>query len=113
QGRYGRFLACSGYPQCRNIRALSTGVNCPEPGCQGELVQKVSKRGKVFYSCNRYPQCKFALWDKPVPRSCPQCGSPFLVEKENKREGLHLQCPRKECGYRELVEEQEAAEAGL
>jgi DNA topoisomerase-1 len=112
QGRYGRFLACSGYPECRNVRALGTGVSCPEPGCQGELVQKVSKRGKVFFSCNRYPQCKYAMWDKPVPHPCPQCGSPFLIEKESKREGPHLQCPRKECGYRESLEEREAAEAG-
>jgi DNA topoisomerase I len=112
QGRYGRFLACSGYPECRNVRALGTGVNCPEPGCQGELVQKVSKRGKMFFSCNRYPQCKYAMWDKPVPRPCPQCGSPFMIEKESKREGTTLQCPRKECGYREPVEEREAAEAG-
>jgi DNA topoisomerase I len=111
QGRYGRFLACSGYPACKNTRALSTGVHCPEPGCTGELVQKVSKRGKVFYSCSRYPQCKYALWDRPVNRSCPQCQSPFLLEKQNKKQGRRLQCPNTDCGYSESLEEEELAEA--
>jgi DNA topoisomerase I len=104
QGRFGRFLACSGYPDCKNVRALSTGVPCPEPGCDGEIVQKVSKRGKVFYSCNRYPKCKFALWDKPVNKSCPVCESPYLLEKVGKK-GVRLVCPEKSCRYAEKVEE--------
>jgi DNA topoisomerase I len=112
QGRFGRFLACSGYPECKNTRALGTGVHCPEPGCEGELVQKTSKKGKVFYSCNRYPQCKYAIWERPVNRSCPQCQSPFLLEKQSKRHGLLLQCPRKECGFSEGLQEEEPAEAG-
>ena len=100
QGRFGRFLACSGYPACKNVRALSTGVPCPLEGCDGEIVQKVSKRGKVFYSCNRYPKCTFALWEKPVNKSCPLCGSPYLLEKTNKK-GTRLVCPNKECRYSE------------
>jgi len=107
QGRYGRFLACSAYPKCKNVRALSTGVPCPETGCDGELVQKISKRGKVFYSCSRYPKCTFALWDKPVNEPCPLCGSPYLLEKENKKNGLHWRCPNKSCTYlRKLGEEE-------
>jgi len=103
-GRFGRFLACSGYPECKNVRAISTGVPCPEPGCDGELVQKVSKRGKVFYSCNRYPKCTFATWDKPVNRPCLLCDSPYLVEKESKKEGRQIKCPVKGCHYKETLE---------
>ncbi|HIJ89275.1 MAG: type I DNA topoisomerase [Desulfobulbaceae bacterium] len=106
-GRYGKFLACSGYPACKNIRATGTGVPCPEEGCTGELIQKISKRGKVFYSCNRYPGCSFALWDKPVNEMCPQCGSVYLLERETKKSGLQLHCPNKECGYAKKLGEEE------
>ncbi len=110
-GRYGRFLACSGYPACRNIKAEGTGVGCPEKDCTGELVKKVSKRGKVFYACNQYPKCNFALWDKPVDRRCPQCGAPYLVERVTKRDGAVVQCAdRKNCGYREAGAEAEGGE---
>jgi DNA topoisomerase-1 len=98
-GRYGKFLACSGYPECRHIRPQSTGVSCPEQGCTGEIVQKISKRGKVFYGCSRYPECNFALWDKPVARKCPQCDNPYLLEKQRKNSALRLQCPKKSCNY--------------
>ncbi|MCJ7603390.1 MAG: topoisomerase DNA-binding C4 zinc finger domain-containing protein, partial [Desulfobulbaceae bacterium] len=98
-GRYGRFLACSGYPECKHIQAEKTGVQCPEEGCGGELIKKISKKGKVFYSCNHYPKCRFAIWDKPVNEPCPDCQSPYLLEKENKRYGLHVKCPNEKCGY--------------
>ncbi|MFZ5775931.1 MAG: type I DNA topoisomerase [Thermodesulfobacteriota bacterium] len=106
-GRYGKFLACSGYPACKNIRATTTGVPCPEANCSGELIQKVSKKGKVFYSCNRYPKCTFALWDRPVKEACPQCGSPYLLEKDSRKEGLRLICPDKACGFAKKVGEEE------
>ena len=106
-GRYGKFLACSGYPACKNIRATTTGVPCPEAGCTGELIQKISKRGKVFYSCNRYPKCTFALWDRPVNEPCPQCGAAYLLERETKKSGLQLHCPNKECGYTRKIGEEE------
>ncbi|MFH1019197.1 MAG: type I DNA topoisomerase, partial [Pseudomonadota bacterium] len=106
-GRYGKFLACSGYPACKNIRATTTGVPCPEEGCSGELIQKISKRGKIFYSCNRYPKCTFALWDRPVNEPCPQCGSAYLLERETKKNGLQLHCPNKECGYAKKIGEEE------
>jgi len=98
-GRYGRFLACSGYPECRNIRAETTGVKCPEEGCDGELVRKVSKRGKVFYSCNRYPKCTYAIWDKPLPEKCPDCGHPFLTARERKDGSVTVRCPERKCKY--------------
>jgi len=100
QGRYGQFLACSGFPECKHIKAQTTGVKCPEENCTGEIVQKVSKKGKVFFSCSRFPKCKFATWDRPVPQKCPQCGKPFLLEKKT-RKGAVRQCMDNDCGYSE------------
>lgn len=105
QGRFGRFLACSGYPDCKHIKAESTGVKCPEADCPGDVVKKISKRGKVFYSCDRYPKCTFATWDKPVNQPCPLCGASFLVEKITKKSGAMLQCVVKGCGFSEALEE--------
>ncbi len=99
-GRFGRFVACNRYPECRFTRPVTTGVRCPRPACTGELVEKRSKRGKTFFACNRYPECDNALWDRPVPRPCPTCGHPFLVEKEG-RQGTSVRCPRRGCGYKE------------
>jgi DNA topoisomerase-1 len=101
-GRFGKYLACSGYPACKNIQPLvkpkGTGVVCPE--CkEGELIEKKSRYGKMFYSCNRYPQCKFALWDLPVEQPCPTCGFPLLVKKVYKRTGEFLKCPKEGCDY--------------
>ncbi|MBE0616939.1 MAG: type I DNA topoisomerase, partial [Proteobacteria bacterium] len=99
-GRFGRFVACSRYPECLFTRPVTTGVRCTRPGCTGELVEKRSKRGKTFFACNRYPECDNALWDRPVPRECPACGNPFLVEKES-RQGVSLRCPKRGCGFKE------------
>lgn len=107
QGRFGMFMACSGYPDCRHIKAESTGVSCGEEGCSGEIIKKISKRGKVFYACNRYPACTFALWDRPVKESCPLCSAPFLVEKNTKKAGPQLQCANKSCKYTRNLEEEE------
>lgn len=106
EGRYGRFLACSGYPQCKNTRSLnkfvSLGIRCPE--CKkGEIVEKRTRRGKLFYGCSNYPQCSFASWDKPVDKSCPRCGSPILVEKTSKRYGTTLKCIKEECNYKKKL----------
>lgn len=106
-GKYGEFLACSGYPECKNTQSMfaaangtKIGVPCPAKDCPGEIVQKKSKRGKVFYGCSRYPECDFATWDKPVNQACPLCGATFLVEKSSKKEGRYLTCVNKECGYK-------------
>ncbi|MFZ5471298.1 MAG: type I DNA topoisomerase [Myxococcota bacterium] len=112
RGRFGRFLACSGYPECKSSKPLSIGVNCPE--CKvGYLSERRSKRGKIFFGCNRYPECKFAAWDRPLPQACPQCQSPYLLQKYSKREGPFIACPNKECGYRRSVEEGAPAETAL
>jgi DNA topoisomerase-1 len=68
--------------------------------CPGEIVQKTSKRGKIFYGCSRYPECDFATWDKPVNQTCPLCGAKFLVEKSSKKEGRYLTCINKDCGFK-------------
>ncbi len=107
QGKYGKFLACKGYPNCNNTQSLNangtgetTGVACPTEGCDGEIVQKQSKRGKIFYGCNRYPKCNFATWERPVSQPCPNCGAPFLLEKTTKKSGTFLTCSTEGCGYR-------------
>jgi DNA topoisomerase-1 len=100
-GKFGRFLACSNYPTCKFTRPLDTGVRCPQEGCDGMIVERRTRKGRTFYSCTNYPSCTYALWDKPIPEKCPQCGFPFLVEKQGKGGSLK-RCPKKECGYRAL-----------
>lgn len=100
KGRFGEFLACSGYPECKNTRPLSTGVPCPETGCDGVLVKKRSRTGKTFFSCSRYPACTFAVWNEPVKEKCPLCGHPFLVVQVDKKGNRVLKCPSKGCSYR-------------
>jgi len=108
QGKYGTFLACSGYPECNHTQSLfsdnaarETGVHCPQKDCGGNLVQRKSKRGKVFYGCSRFPDCNFAIWDKPIAKACPFCGVNFLLEKTTKKDGTSLTCQTKGCGFRE------------
>ena len=91
-GRYGRFLACSAYPECRNVKPFALGIDCPEEDCEGELVEKQSRKGKVFYGCNQYPSCKFASWDKPVKQKCPHCEAELLYEKGSKTGTPALHC---------------------
>jgi DNA topoisomerase-1 len=98
-GKFGRFLACSNYPACKFTQSLDTGVQCPQEGCDGVLVERMTRKGRTFYSCTKYPDCTYALWDKPIPEKCPQCGFSFLLEKQGKG-GTHKRCPQKECGYR-------------
>ena len=104
KGRFGTFIACSGYPECKFIKPKGTGTFCPEDGCGGELVERKSRKG-IFYSCNNYPKCKFALWDKPINKSCPKCKSSFLVEKFSKKDGVKIKCISKSCDYEELPQE--------
>ncbi|MFQ5586317.1 MAG: topoisomerase DNA-binding C4 zinc finger domain-containing protein, partial [Thermodesulfobacteriota bacterium] len=102
-GRFGRFLACSDYPDCKTSKPFSTGVKCPSEGCIGELVERRSKRGKIFYSCSTYPDCKYAIWDRPIAEPCPDCNSPILMEKRGKGGDVVKGCPNKECDYRKAV----------
>jgi DNA topoisomerase-1 len=99
RGRFGKFLACSRYPECNHTQGMSTGVTCPADS--GKIVERRSRFGKMFYSCANYPACKFALWYKPIQRACPRCNAPFLIEKYSKKTGPYLACYKKECGYKE------------
>jgi DNA topoisomerase-1 len=116
RSRFGEFLGCSGYPDCDGIKRLradpvKTGVNCPE--CkEGDILERRSRRGKIFFGCGRYPKCKFASWDKVVPHPCPSCGAAYLVEKVSKRTGAAWQCANKECGYKGPVAADAASAAG-
>lgn len=101
-GRYGKFIGCSQYPECKHIEPLEkpkdTGVTCPE--CkEGQILQRKSRYGKIFYSCSRYPDCKYAIWNEPVDEPCPKCNWPILSIKTTKRRGTEKVCPQKECDY--------------
>jgi DNA topoisomerase-1 len=112
-GRYGKFLACSRYPECKTTKPLATGIKCPKDG--GDIVERRSKRGKLFWSCSNFPECKFASWYKPVPKKCPKCGADFLFEKHTKGGDIIFFCHEKECDYKEIekASEEEAFSAGV
>ena len=109
EGRFGEFIACSNYPKCKYIKPKTVGVPCPKAGCGGELIERRSKRGKVFYGCAKYPDCDFVAWNKPVPEQCPQCGAPYLLEKSTKREGLVRYCNEESCKYKVSVEPEQVS----
>jgi DNA topoisomerase-1 len=105
-GPYGKFIGCSNYPKCRFIEPLEkpkdTGVQCPE--CQqGTMLQRKSRRGKIFFSCSNYPKCKYATWNEPIDEACPQCHWPILTLKVTKRWGTQKLCPQESCGYKQKV----------
>jgi len=93
QGRYGVFLACSGYPECKYTTSVTLNIVCPQCGL-GKLVKQISKKKKIFYRCSRYPQCQFILWNEPIAKSCPHCGASFRILKKQQ-----LVCLK--CGYKE------------
>ncbi|MGN7478541.1 type I DNA topoisomerase [Solibacillus silvestris] len=99
-GRYGKFMACSNFPDCRNTKAIVKPIDVKCPTCEtGEIVERKSKTKRIFYGCNRYPECDFVSWDKPISRPCPKC-SALLVEKKLKK-GVQIQCTNSECDYEE------------
>ncbi|RMF64342.1 MAG: type I DNA topoisomerase [Calditrichaeota bacterium] len=104
-GRFGRFLACSGYPECKNTKPLSIGVSCPVEGCSGVLVEKRSRRGRVFYGCSNYPDCKFATWNRPVNVRCQNCQNPYLELRATQAKGEYLFCPVCKSEYAKETEE--------
>lgn len=97
-GRFGKFMACQKYPECRTTKSIPLDYVCPRQGCGGQLVVRRSKRGRIFYGCNKYPACNFVTWDAPVKEVCPECQSPFLTERKLKMV-RRLTCPVEGCGY--------------
>jgi len=100
-GRFGKFIACWNYPQCKYTEAITIGVPCPVDGCGGQVTEKRTRRGKIFYGCSNYPDCEYASWDKPTTIICPSCSKGYLVEKTTKAKGKFLKCPS--CKHEEHV----------
>ncbi len=105
-GKFGKFIGCSNYPKCKHMEPLEkpedTGVQCPK--CkQANLFKRKSRRGKIFFSCNRYPDCDYALWNEPIAEPCPNCAWPILTLKTTKSRGTEKLCPQR-CGFTESVE---------
>jgi DNA topoisomerase-1 len=101
-GRFGAYTACSDYPQCKYIKLKTTGVGCPK-GCGGDIVERKSKRGRIFYGCSNYPDCDFVLWNRPVADECPQCAAPFTLVKTTKRAGTVRSCNTEGCDFKETI----------
>lgn len=99
-GRFGKFLACPGYPECKNIKGIDeeTGIKCPK--CDGMIVKRRTKRGRIFYGCKNYPECDFVSWDEPLEKKCPKCGK-ILFMKNGKTKKIY--CIDKECNYEEKI----------
>lgn len=99
-GRYGKFLACPGYPECKNTKPIVHEINVNCPKCGGKLIKRKSKKGRTFYGCSTYPDCDFVSWNEPVEKKCPKCNS-IMVIKRNKSE-KKIQCTNKECKHVEV-----------
>lgn len=106
-GRFGRFLACPSYPQCKYTKKIvkETGVTCPLDG--GMIIERRTRKGRTFYGCSNYPDCNFSVWNKPLPEKCPQCGSVMTETRKNKKRAGH--CTNKECGFEKLLSVKKAA----
>jgi len=102
-GRFGKFIACSGYPECKTTKPVTLGIKCPEPGCVGELVERRSKKGRTFFGCSAYPNCKFVVWQRPINEPCPQCGAQFLTERVAKGRQVRT-CARESCDFKQEAE---------
>jgi len=102
-GRFGKFIACSNYPDCKFTKPIDLGIKCPKDDCKGKIAARRSKKGRMFYGCTAYPNCDFVSWDKPVPEPCPKCNNAYTVEKWKKDEGTSIICPESECDYKKPV----------
>ena len=99
-GRFGKFLACPGFPECRFTKPIlkDIGINCPQCG-EGKIVVRLSKKRKKFYGCSRFPQCSFVSWAEPVAEKCPRCGA-FLVKKRYGKSAARLVCSDEKCTFK-------------
>jgi len=104
-GRFGRFIACTGYPECDYRAPFVLPFKCPRPGCDGHLVERLSAKRKKYYTCDKYPACDFSSFYEPVAQVCPSCGAPTMFIKKGRRP--QLVCVRKDCGYAEDLKKTE------
>jgi DNA topoisomerase-1 len=102
-GRFGKFIACSGYPECKTTKPVTLGIACPETGCTGQLVERRSRKGRTFFGCSAYPNCKFVVWRRPVNEPCPKCGAAFVTERVLKNRTVRS-CAREGCDFEREVE---------
>ncbi|WP_422485150.1 type I DNA topoisomerase [Gudongella sp. DL1XJH-153] len=100
-GRFGKFLACPGYPECKNTKPIVDKIDVPCPSCGGDVVRKKSKKGRVFYGCNNYPDCDFVSWDEPVKEKCPDCNGPMVIKKSKSK--TTIKCIDSSCGYSKTI----------
>ena len=107
-GRFGKFLACPNFPECRNTKAIVEKIDVPCPECGADIIKRKSKRGKVFFGCEKYPECSFVSWDKPAKEKCPKCGA-MMVHKTG-RSGNYTACIAEGCGYVVRPEKKESRE---
>ncbi len=105
-GRFGRFVACSAFPDCRYTEPVKTGVSCPKPECDGELIERKGRKGFTFYGCSKYPECRYTIRQMPYKEKCPDCGHPFLVLARRKNKKPLLKCPNKQCSFSRPFEEE-------
>lgn len=107
-GRFGKFLACSRFPDCKVTKPFldRIGVSCPVEGCSGEIVRKKTKKGRTFYGCSHYPKCSFVTWSKPIDKKCPQCNHILLISKD-KKDGTYYKCSYSDCNYKEFIKADE------
>ena len=105
-GRFGRFLACPNFPECRNTKAIQIEIAAPCPTCGGKLLEKTSKKGRKFYGCEKYPECDFVSWEMPVEQKCPKCGSYMVFKRGRKGETYHV-CANETCRERIEVQTEE------
>lgn len=96
-GRYGKFLACPGYPECKNTKPIQDKIGVKCPNCGGDIIRLKSGKGKIFFGCSNYPKCNFMTWDEPIYEKCPNCGS--IMVKKNTKKGLTIKCLNEGCGY--------------
>ncbi|HXN31684.1 MAG TPA: type I DNA topoisomerase, partial [Polyangiaceae bacterium] len=112
-GRFGEFLSCTGYPECKNAKPVPIGVKCPK--CGGDIIEIRPKKrgGKTFYGCSNYAderiKCDFKIWQKPIPEACPSCGGTFLVTAGTRAKPM-IACANKACGYKRPVGEPDQSE---
>jgi DNA topoisomerase I len=110
RGRYGEFIACSGYPECSYTRPVGIGVRCPVDA--GEVVERRTRKGRVFYGCANYPACTYVSWDRPTGRMCPTCGSMLVAKRARRGTPPTIVCSNKQCAYKEIPQPREAEHAG-
>jgi DNA topoisomerase-1 len=103
KGRFGRFLACPGYPECKNTKPLIEELDAKCPKCGSKVVVRRSKKGRKFFGCKSYPECNYMSWDEPVDERCPNCESP-MIKKYLKGKGTVIRCTNNECKYERAMD---------